>query len=619
MKLFLCDSMEEYHVLNKRFGKQVGENEFIIGTVQSRFLLQCQKEHSELTCLLMEYSGGDKRSFVTQQLKKINYIMGEDLAKKYLFEVDYSIEGSGIAQEVANIVYKVEVCKNYQEQYEVEEIFIFCNKYNCLETEIFREIAGQKNLGLKIIYRKSWNLDSIKDRIFITSSKKVKNLKYLFYYAKLVQKYGCLFGCYFKNKKYRDVPVKNYDVGRVCFTDAIKHYNWGIDKIKEYRKKLSLNIICSGTMPETYERFTKDGFNASQFEESYLDLKYIFKELKLYFYWLKILLKRTKKLQVTYLNLDISNMIYHRIKQHLLVMVPEAVIIDSIAKGYFEKNKYKMIEGCMGGNNIYTRLFYYNTRAEETIFFRELNYDAYPLECIYMDEVESNVIGIRFFCGWHRNEIYQFYQANGWNGEAILLESAVGRVKAERKRKPEKNTIILWAPSYPDGSSCSYNTWFSLNIEIIESLKKMMNVTLLIKYHINQDDDSIEFLKKKYESDKVVFINKKDAIEPYIREADIVMTNPSTVIYDAMLMNRITIAIMSGAQVSLKNELNFITCIDTEKTINYVNKLIACEEAWVSRLDKQSEYVSKFLDIKTNDVNAMITETLCRKISEEIL
>ena len=619
MKLLICDNMEEYHILTKRFGKHLRGSEFVIGTVQGKFLLQCSKEQPEWICELMEYKGVNKVSFVTSQLKEINNAIGEDIKKKYLFEVDYSVEGSGVSQEIANIDYNTEMCVAFYEKYLFDEIFIFCNRNNYLQAEIFREIADQKHVKLRIIYKNVSNIENLKDRIFISSSRRIKRLKYIFYYLRMFQKFFGLFFSFLIGRKYKNTAVKYYDIGRICFTDAIKHYNWNIDKIKEYRKKLNLNIICAGTEPETQERFINDGFNASQFEKSYLDLKHIFSELRLYFYWLGKLKKRICKLRMTYAQLDISNMVYHRMKQHFLLSVPKAIIIDCIAKGFFEKNKYKMIEGCMGGNSIYTRVFYYNTRDDNSIFFRELNYDTYPLEPIYGEEVESNIIALRFFCGHYGGKICDSYIRNGWHGEAVLLESAVGEVKAERKQKPEKQISILWAPSYPLIGYCSYDAWYEQNEAIIEGLSRLEDINLIVKYHINQDDYSINTFKEKYENSRVLFVDKKDAIEKYIREADIVVTNPSTVIYDAMLMNRITIAIMSGSQVALKEELDFITCIDVKETIEYIAELIKDKQSWIERLDRQSAYVNKFLDFETDDVNAMMTQTLCRKINDSIL
>lgn len=615
MKLLLCDNMEELSMLNKYLGKNVG-NDFVVGTTRGSFYLQYRKEYPQLICELLEYDKGIKTEFVTTQLKKINSAMGEDVWKKYLFEVHYSIEGSGVPQEVANIVYHTETCVSFYEKYLFDNIYIFCNKNNYLLTEIFREIAKQRHVNIKIIYNRVLNISDIKDRIFISNSKMTKKLKYIFYYMKLFGKFSQLFGSVWSCRKYRKQPVRYFELGRICFSDAIKHYNWGLGKINAYREKLDLNIICAGTEPETRERFLNAGFNATQFEESYLDFGCIVNEIWLYFRWVKKVTKRIANMQMVFAHLDISNVIYHRMRQHLLLTVSDAIIIDCRAEGFFNRNKYKIIEGGMGGNNIYTRAFYYHTRQEQTLFFRESNYDAAPLDPIYLEEVESNVIDLRFLCGESRRKTYEFYRKSGWRGEAVLLPSPVGKVKAKRKQKMQETPLILWAPSYPLEGICTYNKWYEQNEKIIEGLMKIEQIHLLIKYHINQDEYSINTLKEKYQSDRVVFIDKREAIEKYIKDADIVITNPSTVIYDAMLMNRITIAIMNAAQVPLKRELDFITCMDEEETIKLIIELIENEWMWENRLDQQSSFVNEFLDFETDDVNVIITKTLCEKLGK---
>lgn len=615
MKLLLCDNMEELSMLNKYLDGNVG-NEFVVGTTRGSFYLQCRKEYPQLICELLEYDKGNKTEFITTQLKKINSAMGEDVWKKYLFEVHYSIEGSGIPQEVADIVYHTEACVSFYEKYLFDDIYILCNKNNYLLTEIFREIAKQRHISIKVIYDKVLNINDIKDRIFISSSKMTKTLKYIFYYMKLFGKFIRLFGSVWRCRKYRKQPVRYFELGRICFSDAIKHYNWGLGKINAYREQLDLNIICAGTEPETKERFLNAGFNATQFEESYLDFRYIVNEVWLYFRWMKKLTKRVANIQMAFSQLDVSNVVYHRMRQHLLLTVSDAIIIDCRAEGFFNRNKYKIMEGGMGGNNIYTRVFYYHTRQEQTLFFRESNYDAAPLEPIYREEVESNVISLRFLCGRSGRKTYEFYRKSGWRGEAVLLQSPVGKVKAQRKARVRENPLILWAPSYPLEGICTYNKWYEQNVKIIEGLMKIEQIHLLIKYHINQDEYSINTLKEKYESDRVVFVDKRQAIEKYIEEADIVITNPSTVIYDAMLMNRITIAIINSIQVPLKKELDFITCMDEEETIKLLIGLIENERMWENRLDQQSLFVNDFLDFEADDVNVIMTKTLCEKLGK---
>lgn len=615
MKLLLCDNMEELSMLNKYLDGNVG-NEFVVGTTRGSFYLQCRKEYPQLICELLEYNKGNKTEFITTQLKKINVAMGEDVWKKYLFEVHYSIEGSGIPQEVANIIYHTEACVSFYEKYLFDDIYILCNKNNYLLAEIFREIAKQRHMSIKVIYNKVLNINDIKDRIFVSSSKMTKKLKYIFYYMKLFGKFSRLFGSVWGCRKYKKQPVRYFELGRICFSDAIKHYNWGLGKINAYREKLDLNIICAGTEPETRERFLNTGFNATQFEESYLDFRHIVNEICLYFHWVKKVTKRIANMQMVFAHLDVSNMIYHRMRQHLLLTVSDAIIIDCRAEGFFNRNKYKIMEGGMGGNNIYTRVFYYHTRQEQTLFFRESNYDAAPLDPIYMEEVESNVINLRFLCGRFGRKTYEFYRKSGWRGEAVLLQSPVGKVKAERKQKEEKNITVLWAPSYPVEGFLSYNEWYQQNEKMIEGLRKIEKINLLVKYHINQDEYSINNMKEKYESGSVTFIDKKEAIEKYIEAADIVITNPSTVIYDAMLMSRITIAIINGAQVPLKKELDFITCMDEEETIKLLIELLGNERMWKNRLDQQSSFVNEFLDFETDDVNVIITRTLCEKLGK---
>lgn len=615
MKLLLCDNMEEFSALNKYLGKKI-DSELVIGTVRGEFFLQCRKEQPKWNCELLEYRDGLKTEFVTTQLKKINSTMGEDVWKKYLFEVDYSIEGSGVPREMANIIYHTETCVSFFEKYLFDSIYIFCNKNNYLLTEIFREIAKQRHVSIKIIYKKVLNIDDIKDRIFISSSKIIKKLKYIFYYVEMFKRFFQLLYSFFGCRKYRKQPVRHFELGRICFSDAIKHYNWGLGKIKAYRQQLDLNIICAGTEPKTLERFINNGFCATQFEESYLELSYILREIWLYFYWLRKLKKRIVGMHMACMQLDISDIVYHRMQQHFLLTVPKAIAIDCRAKGFFNKNKYKIIEGGMGGNNIYTRIFYYNTRSEQTLFFRESNYDTAPIEPVFMEEVETNVIGLRFLCGESRKKIYEFYRKSGWRGEAVLLQSPVGKVKAERKRRTQENMVVLWAPSYPLEGFCTYNKWYEQNEKMIEGLMNINRTHLVVKYHINQDEYSISTLMEKYESDRVTFINKREAIEKYIEDADIVITNPSTVIYDAMLMNRITVAVIKGAQVPLRKELDFITCTDEEETIGLVSELIENERMWVDRLDQQSSFVSGFLDFETDDVNVMMTKTLCEKIGK---
>lgn len=614
MNLFLCDTIEEFNMLSKVQRKNLTNKDVLIGTVESRFYLYCKSNYPNLKCELVEYSGKNKNDIITDYLRGINNIMGDDIEKKYIFEVDYSIEGSGIAQEIANVVYNTETCMALYEKYKFNKMYIYCNKNNYLIVEILREISKQKNIPIKIIYNHSLSTSNILERIFISSNNRVKRLKYLYYYLRLSRMYLKFLIACFKYDENKSDSIEYYDVGRICFTDAIKHYNWGRKKVEECNKRFKYNIICAGTNKETYNRYLNEGIDVNQFEDRYVNKRYVLKQFIMYFKELSKILKRENRLRILHNKLDISQAIYHRIKQHLLITVPEGIKIDCIAKSYFEKNKYALIEGCMGGNSIYTRVFYYNTRRENTLFFRELNYDTYPIQPKYGQEVEANIIGLRFFCGNYGKEIYESYYKNGWNGESVFLKSSIGSIQDVIKTRPTERIKILWAPSYPLIGFYSYSAWYAQNEVFIQEISRQELFDLTIKYHINQDDYSIETLKEKFVNSRIRFIDKKEPIEKYLLESDIVVTNPSTVIYDAMLKNRVVMAIIEGSQIPLKKGLEFITCKNAIEVIKGIQGLVYDDSRWNERLQQQKEYVCKYLDNTEDDVNVMIAETLNTKV-----
>lgn len=594
MQLIVCDSIDEFNIIKQKWGKSI-ETGFLIFTTNSQFYFLHKNMY---TMELFESKYITMVEETTEVLRYVNEFLRKIVRKRnYLYEVGYHIEGGGIEQDMADVLNTTRVCMDFFTRYNFKRIYLCCNKKNALIVEVFRELAKWYQLKIKVCSVPATSIDECKHKIESSSGKGIKCLKYIWYMGKGICIYLKLLLMVIVNFQNRFASVQYWDVGKIQLSDAAKHFFWSIDFIKILNKSLTLNNICVHT-DEMKERLKKEGMITTDFGKSYIHLLYFCVAVSGYYYNVVRIWYKLKKVRFMKEGADISGIVRHRVWQHILLTVPKAVELDCKAKGYFEKNKFKVIESWLGSNTVCTRIFYYQTRKENTAFYRIHNNGQAPFRRPLLYECEPEMIQIRFFTELERQGEYEWYRKMGWKGQAFLLEGTI--LPSAEEKQPNPNRVenekccILWAPSYPLMGEYMAGAFVKCNEIIIEECAKL-DIHLLVKYHWNQEEEMIKKIKEKYRNKaNVDFIDRKQPIEEYIEKADIVITTLSTVIFDTIFANRPVVIISEGHMIALNEKLNLQGYSDVEEAVVFIKKLIQDKSMRETVRIKQKESVEAF-------------------------
>lgn len=610
MHLIVCDSINELNLIIQKWGKSI-KTDFLIFTTNIRFYHLYSHEYKiklfeskypvlveETTLILKEFN-----EFIRMVIKKKNYV----------YEVGYSVEGSGIEQNIADILNTTKVCMDFFNQYKFKSIFLCYNKNNALLIEVFREIAKSYRLKIKVCTLSVLKINQLKNRIEYSSGIGIKCFKYIYYLGKGIYTYFKLLLTIVVNFKARFSEVQYWDVGKIQFSNAAKHFFWSIHYIKILNRNLKLNNICIHT-DEMKERLLKEGLRTTDFGKSYVYFSYYCVSVVSYYYniikiWYKLRLIRVIREEV-----DISKIIKHRMWQHLLLTVPKVIDLDCKAKGYFEKNKFKIIESMLGGNTSCTRVFYYHTRKEKTVFYRIHNHGRAPITSPLFYECEAEIIQLRFFTEIERQVTYEWYNKMGWKGNALLLEGSILTREEVNKtstvKEENEKCCILWAPSYPVLGYYIPSIFYKVN-EIIVNEFARMDINLLVKYHWNQDESMVKEIKDSYQAKaNVKFIDRTQSIEECMKKADIVITTLSTVIFDAILASRPVVIISEGHTIIMNKKLELQEFENVEEAVEFTKKLIH---------DKNKrEMIHAYQKEKMEDFSRRCNKDVCQDIVSEL-
>ena len=608
MILILCNCEKNFRRVMRKWSINDNEEDIIIGTEDSNFF-EVMRARRRYCIELLDTPLFSNRKDAVQIIEYLNSSLFNKMDRKYLYEIGMHIEGRGIEQAIADIVNE---CKKYNaffSKYKIEKIYACCDEKNSIDVEVLRLYAKSGRIELKICYPYVRGGSDIQRHIYSCSATVNKYIKYVFYLCKSVIAFLKIFIKGKVSLHNKNNEKNQYECGRIWFSNAIKHYNWGKCKITVFNDNLSFNVICVDTDQEVKNRFINNGIAAVQVEDAGIILGSICKTIFNYYLEVVRLFKTIKSLNISFEGINLDEAIRFRIWQHVLLEVPHSIIVDEYVKNFLANNTYKYIEAWLGSNSIYTRIFHHYTRKENTIFFRVFN-DIYSINHYVSREVENEMIDVLFI---GRNNIYNIdkvYAQNGWNGECYFLSNKVAGQKQDEEVFSLSNPVkILWAPSYPLRGLFSATLWEQINIELLEELADF-NAEIYVKYHLNQDNNSVLRMKQKYSSEKVHFIDKSDGIEMYIKNADVIITTPSLVVFDAMKHSKPVFVIRKEGMHGLTSKLEFLEYTSAKAVLNIVNALLLNEKLRLEKMEEQQKFVSEFLDIDEKSIYQEVVQLL---------
>lgn len=519
--LLICSNMKQLKNLKKMCGYS-----YTVGTSKYSFFSECKINGEPVIYLeLAELSNSDRIWEIVDKVMQIIESCG--IENSYLYRVSYHAEG-GFATTIDVLLQNIKLFKRVTGEYGIESVYFADDKENWIINETF--FICLHSMGMKC-------------RIFDAECEKEQNVLFTLRRSKYnpvvvrsefnPQEHDGTLRYYRgrESKSIGDGKAKETEVGFLYASrEDGKQVQWSIDDVRLYKDRFSVGIISlyRNGDNETFRKNNieveclEDYFNRELFEENY----------RIYIKDSRRIADELQGLKVTFEGVDLSEYLIRKVISYIEKTCLTKLYIDTCSKAFFRYHNYKIIKSWGDTNFWENNVMYANSRNDNTKFFRR---DVLRLYQTREYEPYANEIAVRLMedkevyrMSILRNFIGKIYYLPGYcmedfiNGISDIDISISGQIK------------VLFAPSRPLAGFSTVKGFFDTCTNILERLPSEQ-CKVYFKNHPGIDEAMRIEIEGKYElNENIECIDNRRGIWPELEKCDIVITSPSTVVFDAI-------------------------------------------------------------------------------------
>lgn len=484
--------------------------------------------------------------------------MQED--ERWIFESGYHIEGQGMPQAFSDMILLQHIFEHIFNQYAINKVKLCISDSNLTECLVALDMARNRKIKVKI------NYDGFTSylKAMITPLSRVMMGMYMD--VRRIKRFYDLFK---DAETIKESKIVTKDVGIYIGSNAIKHYNWALDLMQSIRNKIDNYTIITPDRGHTYQRCLDDGFEVVALSD------YCFHEIRKSIISTynrnknkceKNLLTKKWLISNEMLSVSVRRQIYINIDWRMTDKICKIINCGS----FLQKYNLKFLRGHGDWDYTENMSFYHFSRNNSLKIFRVDG--IWPMG-VQENYLYGDIIGIRYLA--KENPCVPLLKKYGYRGELVFLprESFIEKKRPELKTEInillDKEIKVLWAPSYILRGYGSLSNFYEKNESLFEGILNRKKIHLYVKYHPNQNENDINEYKRQYPN--LTFIDKTKSILDCISSVDIVITDYSTVVYEAASLGKVVCSIIRN-----ENEKNCIYDI-----ADYVRIYKSIEELFV--------------------------------------
>lgn len=160
-----------------------------------------------------------------------------------------------------------------------------------------------------------------------------------------------------------------------------------------------------------------------------------------------------------------------------------------------------------------------------------------------------------------------------------------------------------------------------LTCSVLDYAKLHDGVTVIIKPHPSGTSDYLEGIVKRYGLSNVVLLDRRCSPDDAMLASDLLITKMSTLAIEAMLLNKVVIAVILDGEKKFKLFGDAAEYVDTPDELHTLLNRVLDDESvysrWVSdRLEKQQGYLAQYFPMSKVPSHVVAAETIMGAISE---
>ena len=591
LSLFVCNTEKELLCLKKRC-----TGDYLIGTTEVNFYQSCINVQERVVFLETEDTMLDYHSDTWDIVNKINSIIKTcNLEWEYLYKISCHIEG-GLPYHIEEILSNIKLLEDIIETYGIKRINMIDSPKNWKINEAAFLVAYCKRMDYNI-------LDShgckTKDCLYTLERSRynIRNKECRFCAEKQKDRLNELLA---KKDCKKDVPGEEYDIGFIyAAVNSGKHYGWLMGDLSFFQDDFKIGIIVLYES-EDLQKIRSQGFHAECVEEYFDKIDFMEK----YSTYLRdcetIVTALNNAFHIEYTGIDLTEFLCRKVINCLERESFEYLYMDSCMNRYFADKKYKLIRAWGNSNFWQTRLAYANTRNAGPKFWRIERNEVLDAK---LYEPDADIVSIRFFAN---DEIRNKVELKHFNGNCYycydyLLGGQFYKNYNLEKRVKSSLLRILFAPSYPFLGVRTLKNYFHICESILGKLS-VAGYKIALKNHPNIDRNLENDIYVKYcNNENIEVINKYENISEEFCKYDFIITDASTVLFDAAVAQKPVFCIVGCQDYELckQHEEGFFMYRDVTDMCNELVALIGkgkqLEQRLNEMLERQNAYIKKIV------------------------
>lgn len=579
--LLCCDSYEEWMKL-----KQNVMSDYLIAVNKYSFYKELKEQEERV--VFLETNERNPYEAIWKILDQIHNIVDDGrTVDKFLrlFHLSYNVEG-GFPTKISQMLINLNLISNIVKDNDIQEIYFFDNVHNWIINEciylyatsgrikchVMDPSTKEKKAGLKTLTDMEGKIIDFSDETLMR--KEAEKLK------KISEKP--------KKKHVKETTGSKEEVGILYCPDFLykKHVDWVMRKVEAIG--YDTKVICYYDT-EAVSEFRKRGLQADCMEE-YFEKKDFFDAYEiLKLERTEILNRLARQLKVSYRDTDLSKWLLIKIRNHYYRELLNYLYMEICAGNYFKQHKFTFIHAWGDSEFWQTWVCYDNTRDNNSILFK--------IECSSFITSKLKLQFPKMIPVVFSPNIEQKYQTfvTEYPRKVFSICDPFWGKQGSGKQylsRRQKNRIGIFPTGVMKGFTTYqfyYGTWMPL-VDLLLNL----GYKIVFKNHPAIRECWEEDMEVKYnEHDSVTMFTANESIDKVLGCCDIVITDISSVAFDAALLQKPVFCIVDkpGFDMIRQHASGFSIYQSTKDLLKEVESVSKNNERYKAVLDKQNSYM----------------------------
>lgn len=596
--LLCCDSQEEWMIL-----KNICNTGYVIATSDYRFFKNIREQEERV--IFLESDESNPYGAIWEILDQIHLMIDEEITDRFfrLFHLSYHVEG-GFPTKIAQMIINLNLISALVKDNDIGEIYIFDNVQNWITNESIFLYSKSRGITCHIL-----DPNSKEEKTSLKTLSQLRGIKENLCNEELSrkekEKARALIDTSAKRCK-KGTTKEKEDVGILYCPDFLyrKHVDWVLRRIDAIEHDTT--VICFYDT-EAVSEFRQRGLKVDCLEDYFEKSDFISAYDNLNRKRAAVLQRLASQLEASYQGTDLSEWLLLKLRNQYFRELLTYLYMDVCAANYFKQRKFTFIHVWGGTESWQTWICYDNTRDVNSKLFKIefIGFISYKEKMSFPDMLSAMFTPddkerfSQIFVNDYPGKVFPICDPN-WGGRSTVVEY----IGSDRKKR------IGILPAGILKGFTTYRFYYATWMPLIDRLLDL-GYEIVFKNHPALRECWEEDMEANYrDNERVTFLASGERIDKALALCDMVITDISSVVYDAALAQKAAFCIVDrqGYDLIRQHTAGFSIYQSIEDLLEEIKCISESDAAYKNILNKQNDYMKKITgDTSCNGAESVYT------------